>query len=350
VESDRQPDFGPDGRPALQLRSSLFRKEREAVWHELALLVGRVEAAGLKALSTSELARLPLLYRAVLSALSVARSVTLDRSLIRYLESLALRSFICVYAVQGNNSRELSFLLYRRLPQSLFAVRYHIVIAGLALLLGILSGYLLVRQDEAWIAVLVPHEFAKRLTAASTAADLAAVLFAPPAGFLDMVNDAANTFFAHNALVTVLCMGLGMLAGAPVIILLVVQGIAIGALLALHHNRGLGLDFVAWLSVHGALEIAALLLAAGVGLKLGEAILFPGPMNRIDNIAAHARQIESLVLVTLVLLLAAAVMEGFVRQSVQSTSARLLVGAGTVLAMVFYVVSARRSGGRDGII
>ena len=72
------------------LRSVAFRKEREATWRELEQLIELTNKKRLTALSAEQLARLPHLYRAALSSLSVARSISLDRALTDYLESLPL--------------------------------------------------------------------------------------------------------------------------------------------------------------------------------------------------------------------------------------------------------------------
>ena len=78
------------------LRSSEFRRGREAGWRELDDLISRIERHGVGALSPMELERLPLLYRATLSSLSVARGIALDRALLAYLENLCLRAFLTV--------------------------------------------------------------------------------------------------------------------------------------------------------------------------------------------------------------------------------------------------------------
>src|SRR6266478_558318 len=85
------------GRPELVLKSSEFRKGREAGWRDLETLVRRVERRGMRSLSLDELQRLPILYRTALSSLSVSRTIALDRNLLLYLENLALRAFLVVY-------------------------------------------------------------------------------------------------------------------------------------------------------------------------------------------------------------------------------------------------------------
>ena len=87
----------PPAPPRLILRSSEFRKGREAGWRELEGFIKEVERRSLLALSVEELQRLPLLYRSALSSLSVARSIALDRNLLLYLENLCFRAFLIVY-------------------------------------------------------------------------------------------------------------------------------------------------------------------------------------------------------------------------------------------------------------
>jgi len=73
------------------LRSFQFRKEREAHWSELESMLDRVSSSGLTGLDADDLHRLPVLYRGALSSLSVARSISLDRNLLDYLEVLCAR-------------------------------------------------------------------------------------------------------------------------------------------------------------------------------------------------------------------------------------------------------------------
>ena len=95
------PEPGPPrraiaNRPAIVLKSTEFRKGREPGWRELEALVQRVERRGTRSLTLDQLQRLPVLYRAALSSLSVARTIALDRNLLLYLENLAVRAFLVV--------------------------------------------------------------------------------------------------------------------------------------------------------------------------------------------------------------------------------------------------------------
>ena len=56
------------------MKSVTFRREREATWSELEALIHLVEQNGLRSLLPTQVGRLPTVYRATLSSLSVARA------------------------------------------------------------------------------------------------------------------------------------------------------------------------------------------------------------------------------------------------------------------------------------
>ena len=118
------------GKPALVLKSSEFRKGREDGWRELETLVAHVERRGVRLLSLYELQRLPVLYRAALSSLSVARTIALDRNLLLYLENLALRSFLVVYGPRISPLEGMRTFFRLDLPAAVSYRRQHRVVAS----------------------------------------------------------------------------------------------------------------------------------------------------------------------------------------------------------------------------
>src|SRR5262245_9347448 len=113
------------------LKSYEFRRERERTWLELEATVREAERAGLAALSSERLRRLPALYRATLSSLSVARSISLDQNVLRYLESLTIRAYFLVYGVRVSFARELARFVLRDFPASVRAAGWHVLVAAL---------------------------------------------------------------------------------------------------------------------------------------------------------------------------------------------------------------------------
>src|SRR5215472_18039472 len=107
----------------IVLKSNQFRKGREEGWRDLESLVLRFERRGARALSLDELQRLPMLYRAALSSLSVARTIALDRNLLIYLENLALRAYLAVYGPRVDPITGLRSFFVHDLPAAVRAAR-----------------------------------------------------------------------------------------------------------------------------------------------------------------------------------------------------------------------------------
>jgi uncharacterized membrane protein SpoIIM required for sporulation len=332
------------GRPAIVLKSSEFRKGREAGWRDLEALVQRAERRGTRSLTLDELQRLPVLYRAALSSLSVSRTIALDRNLLLYLENLALRAFLVVYGPRLNPIEGIRDFFHHELPGAVRAARWHIVIAALSLLVGVAAGFMLTLQDEAWFTSF-SGGLAEGRGPSSTRADLLEhEIFAPWPGVVASFGIFANLLYSHNTLIGIMTFGLGLGAGIPTLLLNTYQGLVLGAFLALHYNRQLTVDFLGWVSIHGTTELGALILFTAGGLVIAEKILFPGLYTRIDNLAMHGRQAAQIAAGAIVMLFVAGFIEGGFRQLVASTPLRFAIGLtiGT-LWIAYFSLAGRRA-------
>jgi uncharacterized membrane protein SpoIIM required for sporulation len=317
------------------MHSLRFRREREASWLELEDLIEQVRLHGIRSLTSEQLERFPLLHRSALSSLSVARAIALDRALVDYLDNLALRSFLTFYTPPLDLAATVRRFLRAGFPRAVRALRPHLAIALAALLIGTISGFVLVNGHEGWFTDLVPAELAGGRGPASTAAELMASEIAapvPPNPF----DAIANALFSHNTLVALLTFGLGMLAGIPSILLTVYQGTILGAFIALHYHRGLGIAFAGWVGIHGVTELLALLLFAAAGLRIGEILVFPRELSRADAFAVHGPQAAKVAAGAVAMLAVAAVLEGYFRAAVQSTDARLAIAFLSLVAWTGY--------------
>ena len=325
------------GKPALVLKSREFRKGREDGWRELEDLVQRVERRGVRSLSLDELEQLPILYRAALSSLSVARTIALDRNLLLYLENLALRAYLAVYGPRVSPIEGLKAFFLHDLPAAVRAARWHILIAALALAIGTAVGFILTAQDEAWFSAFMPAGLAGGRGPASTAAALRdKELFAPWPGPVEAFGVFASVLFSHNTLVGLLSFGLGLAAGVPTLLLVAYQGLGLGAFVALHYDRGLLVDCLGWLSIHGTTELGALILLSAGGLVIADKMLFPGRYSRVESLALHGRQAALIAIGGILMLFVAGILEGGFRQLVQSTPLRFVIGWGIAALWLLY--------------
>ncbi len=325
------------------LRSAQFRRERERAWHELERLVAEAERRGAERLSAESLARLPVLYRAAVSSLSVARAISLDANLLEYLEALTARAYLVVYGVRRGWSEAVRAFFAEAFPAGVRALSGALVVAVLATLLGGALGFALVRGDPEAYYALVPDGLAAGRGPASSREQLHAALYDDGSG--GVAHEAFASFlFSHNTTVALLAFALGLLGGLPTLLLLLANGLVLGAFLEIHAARGLAADFLAWVLPHGVPELGAVVLCGAAGLALARALVLPGERSRTDALLVAGRSAGSVVLGSVVLLFAAGLIEGIFRQRVQSIGARWLVAALGAALLTLWIAAPWRRG------
>ncbi len=318
-----------------QLRSYEFRREREKSWRELERLVAQVEKSGQTSLNAQQLGRLPILYRATLSSLSVARSISLDRNLLHYLEGLAGRAYFCIYGgKRGFGSAFVEFFTWR-FPTAVRQRSKEIAMAFAILILGVLTAWVLTDRDDEWFYMFVTDQYAQGRSPTTATAELRNGLY--DRSHLDAeLGVFASHLFSHNARIGLLAFGLGFLAGIPVYILLFTNGLILGAFASLFASRGLGWDFWGWILPHGVTELSAVAFSGGMGLVLARALVFPGESTRLANLARRGREAGVVMLGAVAMFFAAGIIEGFFRQMVTSIQIRYFVAFGTFAMGVAY--------------
>ena len=153
----------------------------------------------------------------------------------------------------------------------------------------------------------------------------------------------------RDALVAMACyLAFGAL-GLPVIYMLW-QNISnlglIGGLMADHGRLDL---FFGMILPHGLLELTAVFVAAGAGLRMFWSWVEPGHRSRASNFAREARSTMTLALGLIVVLFVTGLIEGFVTPSGLPTWARIAVGVIAELLFFVYVWTLGRDAARRGV-
>lgn len=325
---------------AAALRSDRFRLEREADWKRLERIVTSMEKGRLRKLSDDDVLALPVLYRTVASSLSIARETSLDAATLGYLESLVQRAWFIVYGPRTSLGAWLRRFLGGGWSASVRAIGFDVLLALAVMVAGTLVGWLLVSGDAEWYHALVPGQFADVRAPGASRAVLLKSLFddqsrQPLAAF-------AAYLFGNNAQVSILAFALGFAFGVPSLMLLVQNTATLGAMLWLYHGAGLTLDFAAWIAIHGTTELFAILLSGAAGLHIGRAMAFPGERSVMEAAADAGRRASQVMMGVVLMLVVAALLEGFGRQLINNTPGRLGVGVFMLCFWTAYFFLFRR--------
>ncbi|ESQ79101.1 stage II sporulation protein M [Asticcacaulis sp. YBE204] len=332
--------------PPLQLKSQKFRETREKEWRALARQVDRAEKGQVGSFTTEELLELPVLYRATVSSLSMAQSISLDRNLITYLQALCGRAYVYMYGAHARPWQVVKGFFLRSLPQSFRTLGIEMWLSFACFFLGALGGWLMCAFDPSWYNALLGQSAQGRDTSATTE-DLRKTL----GGDGDTPLAVFSAFLmSNNTRVTLLAFAVGVIGGVPTAFLMIYNGMMLGAMMWLFTTKGLGIDFAAWLSIHGTTEIMAIIIGGGAGFHLARRLMFPGHLTRKAALASAGRTAGTVMLGAMLMLIIAGLIEGIGRQTITDTVLRYAFG-GTMLVgwLVYYLGLGRdRKGADDG--
>jgi uncharacterized membrane protein SpoIIM required for sporulation len=154
----------------------------------------------------------------------------------------------------------------------------------------------------------------------------------------------AAQVWTNNAWVAAGTLMLGVFLGLPVLYILFTNAanVAVAAGLMAAHGR---LEiFFGLITPHGLLELTAVFVAAGTGLRLGWTVIDPGPRSRGTALAEQGRVAVGMAIGLTGVLLVSGVIEAFVTPSGLPTWARIAIGVATEVAFLAYVwVYGRRA-------
>ena len=318
----------------LVLKSQRFRSEREADWKRLESLLELLETGRMSRLSDDDVIALPVLYRATLSSLSVARSISLDHNLVVYLESLATRAYFFVYGSRTTLGERLLAFFLRDWPAAVRRLWRETLVSTGFCMLGAAVAAVLVNRSPDWFFAFVPSALAAGREPSASSAMLKASLFNHDSrGGLAIF---ASLLFAHNSQIALFAFALGFACCLPTALLMLYNGFSLGAFVMVFASHGLLLDFLGWTLVHGVTELFAVILAGAAGFHIGWSIAFPRHLSRLDAAAAAGRTAATVMAGVVLMLAMAGMLEGFGRQLIQSTAARYGVATVTAIGWGLY--------------
>lgn len=342
-----EPIETPAPKPVLQLKSQKFREAREGDWRALNSALDVAEKNGIGGFTIDQILNLPVLYRSAMSSLSMAQSISLDRNMVVYLQSLCARAYVYIYGPHTPFKDVLNDFFVRSWPQSVRKLKIELWLAFAALSAGILLGWILCAHDSSWYNVFVPPDQAQGRDLGASEKQLREMVGGNPENAA--LSPFAVFLMTHNTQVSILAFALGALFGLPTVLLLVQNGIGLGAMLWLFAQKGLGFEFGAWLTIHGTTELFAIIIAGACGFHIGRRLMFPGERARMAALSEAGKLTGTVMIGVALMLTVAGCLEGFGRQMITDSFVRIAIGAVMlVLWLVYFLGIGRREAAKHG--
>ena len=326
------------------LKSYRFREERQSDWKRLDLILTRAENGGVKSLTDEQMLALPRLYRQAVSSLSVARSISLDQNVISYLESLCTRAYFFVYGARTTLGERMMQFLRRDWPAAVSQSVWTTLLATFFFFGGWALAFFLCLQDMEWFWTFHGQNFFDGRNPDAAVEYLRSTIYTDERTTGDGELTAFSSFlFNNNAQIALFAFALGFAFGIPTAWLLVYNGVMIGSLYAVFWDKGLGYEFTGWLMIHGVTELFAIVLAGAAGFAIGGAVAFPGGRTRLASARAAGQKAATIAMGCVLMLIIAALLEGFGRQLINSDTIRYAVAGGTLVVWLVYFYVPRKA-------
>jgi len=308
-----------------------YAAAHRAEWRRLEELLGR------RRLSGAEADELVTLYQRTATHLSAIRSASPDPALVGRLSGLVARARSAVTGAATPAWRDAARYFVVGFPAACYhSRRWWIGVAVAVLGLGWVIGAWVAGEPAVQASVATPEEI-RRLVEV----EFEAYYSSAPAGSF------AAQVWTNNAWVAAACLVSGIVI-VPVIWVLWLNTLNLGVTAGLMASADRLDLFFGLITPHGLLELTAVFLAAGAGLKLGWTLIDPGPLPRGEAVAAQGRATAGMALGVAAVLLVSGVIEAFVTPSGLPTWARVVIGVVAEVAFLTYVVVRGRHAVRAG--
>lgn len=331
---------GREGGALVSGSAERFVALRRPSWDGFRQQAEQAVRHGLRRRSGAQIREFAAAYREVAADLARARTYGVDPRVLGYLERIVATGHNALYGARGVQRKSLGRLLLAELPASVVVARRYVLAACLLFLAPAFVGFVLLRSDPERAYELLPHQVIERAEAGGRQAEQGTGYGETPSLYLPIV---ASSIIANNVQVAFTAFAFGITAGIGTVIVLAFNGLFLGAVLGLFANYGLAAWLLTFVAGHGPLELTAIFIAGGAGLRIGRAVVAPGDLARRDALVIAARTALRLVGAAASLLLLAGIIEGFLSASDAPVILKLGVSAASLLLLVLYVESGRRA-------
>ena len=312
-----------------------FINQRKSAWQRLEELLDLLDRASLRRLNREEVRELGRIYRRTASDLAIARAESRDPRLINYLNSLVIRAHGRIYRADAQGGKRIRNFFARELPRTFRRTwRYTALSFSVFAIFATFS----------FVATNLDPEFSE-LVGVNPA--LREIYIETKTHWWESLNEEGNQIGAANIMqnnirVTIMTFALGAMLGLGTIYYLAYNGANIASVLALTYQAGFGNDLVTFMVGHGVIELSCIFIAGGAGLLIGSAMILPGDLSRADALKTRGMEAVRLMMGVALLLVVAAIIEGFISPAPINPRIKFGIGALTGLALYSYLLFAGR--------
>lgn len=273
--------------------------------------------------------------------LSYARTFYPESKVTRYLNGLAAQMHRGL--MQNKREERGRFISFwtQELPLLFYHSQRTLAVSAGFFLIACLIGWVSAVNDPTFVRLILGDEYVNMT--------LENIRKGNPLGVYGG-SDQATMFFQitlNNILVALRAFVAGVVVSVGTLVMLFYNGVMLGAFQAFFYERGLLTESILKIWIHGTLEISAIVIAGAAGLTIGNSLLFPGTLPRLESFMRGAKQGLKIAVGLVPIFIMAGFLESFVtRMTLPPALSLLIIGTSAVFIgwyFLWYPIQLNRS-------
>jgi uncharacterized membrane protein SpoIIM required for sporulation len=313
--------------------STRWLEKRKPHWAKLEALLNQSQSSGLKSLSRSDLQELSLLYRQTAADLAAIREDRASVHYARYVNQLLVRAHNTIYSGHRASPRALVSFFTRTYPLAFRRNLRHCALATIIFAIAGLVGAILTYQNPDFKVKILGPQMVETI-------DRHQMWTHSIVGIKPVASSAIMT---NNMSVGFTTFALGITAGLGTIYMMAFNGLLIGVIGVACYLSGMSLQLWSFVAPHGVLELPAIFIAGGAGLRIAQGLLFPGVLPRRDSLARAGSEAVQLLLGTVPILIIAGIIEAFVSPTALAIPLKFSMAAALFVLLNVYLFGVARA-------
>jgi uncharacterized membrane protein SpoIIM required for sporulation len=252
------------------------------------------------------------LYIHLTDDLAYARTYFPDAKTTAYLNQLTQNAHRIIYRNQPVKKGRIAAFWRYEFPLLVYSARKEVLISFLIIFTSALIGLISNRYDTDFVRIILGDSYVNITQTNIEKGDPLAIY-----KIMDQV-DMFLLISRRNITVSFLAFVCGTFTAFGTGLILLYNGIMLGTFQGFLAQKGLLLESLSTIWIHGTLEIFAIIVAGAAGIIMGNSIVFPGSFTRLQSFRMGAVKGIKMVIGLVPVFMIAAFLEGFITRYTQT--------------------------------
>ncbi len=209
--------------------------------------------------------------------LSYARTFYPNSNIIAYLNNLSAKTHALIYRNKKEKASRIKSFWVTEIPLAIYESRKNFLWSLILFIVAVILGGISAWHDDNFLRVILGDQYVNTTLDNIEKGDPMAIYKKMEAVPMFLLITANNIYVSFVAFL------LGMFTPLGTAFVLLKNGAMVGAFQVFFIKKSLATVSGLTIMIHGTIELSGIVLAGGAGILLGNSILFPGSLPRLDS-------------------------------------------------------------------